>query len=598
MTGRRGRPRRLSGPAGATGAAFLLLAATGCGAPPPDALAPDLIYHGGKVVTVDPDFTIARAVAVRDGRIVAVGADAEVLALAGRRTERIDLGGRTVLPGFYDNHIHLGPGRELQEWEGGLVPAVPEWTRGVKTAAQLHEALRERATETPPGEWIRGGLTRMDFPNQTIPDRWDLDEAAPDHPVLLTRGPHTWLLNSRALELAGIGPETPSPEGGEVLKDDEGRPTGRLMDAAKRLAADVVPEEDAGAPLSDDAAIESMRRMLRRLVALGITSVNVAGIRPEGLGLVQELYERHGGELPRATVQIRGRPGYDAYDDLEVAVRETIEEIEALGWRSGLGSERLKMGAIKMSVDGGLSAPVFWSTEPYESRPDFTGVVRIPAESFAPVARRAHELGWQLGIHAMGDAAAVMVVDEIAGILGEMPREDHRHYLHHVAVKPPEETIRTMAENGIGVASQPAFTVGLGAYAVEALSGRREQTMNPTKSLLDEGVWVSWGSDSAPYGPLISIWTGVTRTGWDGDVYGPDEAVDVETAVRLHTLAPAYQTFDEDERGSIEPGKVADFVVLGEDILSVEPDRIREIPVEMVVIGGEVVHGDSRGEGS
>jgi len=380
-----------------------------------------------------------------------------------------------------------------------------------------------------------------------------------------------------------------------VLKDDRGRPTGRLMDAARRLAADVVPDEDEGDPMTRDEAVQSMRRMLRKLVALGITSVNVAGVRPDGLGLVQELYERHGPELPRATLQIRVRPGYDAYDDLDRAVRETIAEIEALGWRSGLGSERLKMGAIKMSVDGGLSAPVFWSTEPYESRPGFTGVVRIPAESFAPVARRAHELGWQLGIHAMGDAAAVMVVEELRKILEETPRVDHRHYLHHVAVRPPYATIRTMAEHGIGVASQPAFTVGLGAYAVEALSGEREATMNPTGSLLDEGVWVSWGSDSAPYGPLISIWTGVTRTGWDGEVYGPAEAVDVETGIRLHTLAPAYQTFDEEDRGSVEPGKVADFVVLGENILTVEPDRIREIPVEMVVIDGEIVHRGSGG---
>lgn len=190
----------------------------------------------------------------------------------------------------------------------------------------------------------------------------------------------------------------------------------------------------------------------------------------------------------------------------------------------------------------------------------------------------------------MGDAAVQMVVDQLERILTELPREDHRHYLHHVAVKPPPETIDKMARHNIGVASQPAFTVGLGSFAVESLAGRREATMNPTRSLLDAGVWVSWGSDGAPYGPRVTLWTGITRKGWDDRVYGAEEAVSREEAIRLHTWAPAYQTFLEKELGTIEVGKHADFTVVGEDILTMDADRIRYLPVVATIVGGRQIY--------
>ena len=289
-------------------------------------------------------------------------------------------------------------------------------------------------------------------------------------------------------------------------------------------------------------------------------------------------------------MQVRLSPGHDTYDDPEEGIRNSIAELESLGFRTGFGDDRLKLGAIKMSIDGGLSAPVFWSAEPYEGRPDFYGAIRIPADIFYPVAKRAHELGWQLGIHTMGDGAVEMVAEEMERILEETPRDDHRHYMHHVAVKPPQATIERMARNGIMVASQPAFTVGLGAFAVEALTDEREATQNPTRSLQEAGITVSHGSDSAPYGPLLTIWTAVTRKGWEGKVYGPEEAVTVEEAIHLHTVAPAYFNFDEDVKGSIQTGMLADFVVLSEDILAVEPDRIRDLVVERTYVGGKEVY--------
>ncbi len=551
---------------------------------------PDVVFYGGTVYTGLPGGDAVEAVAVLDGRIVAVGAAAEILGTANERTRRVNLDGNTMLPGLFDNHVHAGVGRGLlMDWKGGLISEVPEWVREASTIAGLQQAIEREAQRVGAGEWITGALSREVWPNQVLPTRADLDVAASSNPVLLTRGPHTTVLNSMALEAAGIDRTTTFPGGGHIGHDEDGEPNGRLYDSARRLATAVAPGSGRG-PKDEAEALMNLQTLLLQFASSGVTSVNVAGVRPDQLRYFQALYDQEGENLPRATLQIRIRPGFDAYDDLDLSVRDAIAEVEALGFVTGFGNDRLKIGAIKMSIDGGLSAPAYWSTEGYEDRPDYTGAIRIPAEAFYPVARRAHELGWQLGIHTMGDGAAVMVVDEIERILAELPRDDHRHYLHHVAVKPPQETIDKMARLGIGVASQPAFTVGLGAFAVESLAGDREATMNPTKSLLDAGIWMSWGSDGAPYGPRVTLWTGITRKGWDDRVYGPQEAVSREEAIRLHTLAPAYQTFAENEMGTIEVGKLADFTVVGEDIMTMDEDRIRYLPIISTIVGGREIY--------
>lgn len=571
---------------------LLILSTVGCraGTAGDASDGPDVVYHGGTIVTANEDFDVVEAVAVEDGRIVAVGSAADVRPHARSGTREVDLQGATMLPGFFDNHVHAGGGGgSLMEWKGGMISEVPSWLRGVTTNDELYEAIRAHAATLEPGEWVLGSLSREIWPNQTLPDRWELDEAVADRPVYLTRGPHTSIMNSRVLELAGITRDTEFIGGGEVGKDESGEPDGRLYDAARRLVADILPRDDDGGPVPFEEQIENLRHRMLEFASMGITSVNVASVRPRQLRLFQATYDRYGEELPRATLQLRLSPGYDTWDDLVEGVRVSIEELESLGFVTGFGNDRLRLGAVKMSIDGGLSAPVFWSLEPYESRPDFQGVIRIPAEAFYPVAKRAHELGWQLGIHTMGDGAVKMVVDEMERILAESPREGHRHYLHHVAVKPPPETIEKMARLDIGVASQPSFTVGLGSYAVEALAGEREATMNPTQSLLDAGIWVSWGSDGAPHGPRVALWTGITRRGWDDEVYGPGEAVSRQEAIRLHTWAPAYQTFSEDVTGSIEVGKYADFVILEENILTIEPDRIRYVPIVSTIVEGREI---------
>ncbi len=552
------------------------------------AAAPDVIFINADVYTGIPDEQLLKptAVGVRNGEIVYVGPTTGALTLASELTEVVDLQGAMLLPGLFDNHVHAGIGTSLlMEWEGGLISEVPTWVREARTIPDLQSAIMKEAERVGPGEWIIGALSREVWPNQILPTRSDLDVGTTANPVLLTRGPHTTVLNSAALELAGIDHTTTFPGGGHIGHDEDGEPNGRLYDSARRLATAVAPSAEQG-----EASIENLRALLLQFASSGVTSVNVASVRPDQLRHFQALYERDGEELPRATLQIRLRPGYDAYDDLDLSVRDAIAEMEGLGIVTGFGNDRLQIGAIKMSIDGGLSAPAYWSTEGYEDRPEYTGAIRIPAEAFYPVARRAHELGWQLGIHTMGDGAVEMVVEQLDRILTELPRDDHRHYLHHVAVKPSAEVMATMARHGIGVASQPAFTVGLGAFAVESLAGEREATMNPTNSLQDAGIWVSWGSDGAPYGPAVTLWTGITRKGWDGEVYGPEEAVSRAEAIRLHTWAPAYQTFNEQRVGMIKTGMLADFTVIGENFFTMDEDRIRYLPVLKTIVGGNIIY--------
>jgi predicted amidohydrolase YtcJ len=568
-----------------TSAAIAITAAL---AAPGWALAQPVIYHNAKIITVNPRAERAEAVAVADGRIVGVGTLTEVRAKAGAGARMVDLGGKSLLPGFYDNHIHLGS--PLQPWKyGGMIEEVPEWLRGADTLPKLQAAIAAQAARTPKGQWIVGEIPREEWPNTELPKRADFDKAAPDHPVAIGRGPHTLIVNTKALEAAKIT-RTTKPSGGEIVHDANGEPNGVILESARRVIWEAQPPEVRGGGLSADQQIANWNKFLVQLTSLGVTSVNVAGITPENLKHVQTLYDRHGANLPRMTVQLRLSPGYDRFNDPVEGVRVTLAQLDAIGDRSKIFTHpKLKMGAVKMSIDGGLSAPIFWSTREYENRPGFTGEVRIPDQTFAAVARRAHQLGWQLGIHTMGDAAVVMVVDEMEKIIKQQPRADHRHYLHHVAVLPPEATLAKMDRNDIHVASQPGFLLALGSYADEALEPEREATQQPSGSLLRKGIRVSYGSDAGPYGPITGIYAAVTRRGWNGVVHGPGEAVTVRDAIRMHTLEPAFFTFDETKQGSIEVGKVADFVVLDRDPLTVPSEDIQNLKVERTIIGGQEV---------
>lgn len=554
---------------------------------PLDGLAADVVYVNGKIATGNPRRNIVSAVGVRNGRIVAVGPDDTVRAAASSTTRVVDLGGRTVLPGFHDNHVHLGLGAAPDPHYIDLLDA--------KSVAEAVDAISRRAVQIPRGEWLRVDLPYTTayphpFPEDGLPTRGDLDRAAPQHPVYLTRGAYLTVVNSLALQKAGITTSTVTP-GGVIDRDASGALTGKLRGGQpRRLVTQAMPPLPVN---SADASMASLRKFLEGMLAVGVTSVNAAGIdltRADQWRLIQDVYARWGDRLPRLIVQPRISPGYDRFDDPKAGVATIIRELEATPYRTGWGNDRLKVGAIKIMVDGAFSGPNAWTIADYPTQPGFRGSLRVPEDALYPVVKRAHDLGWQLGVHAIGDAAIKLIVDVFDRVQTEHPREDARHYIHHFTMMPPDDTIAKMKRWGIIVASQPNWTYSKMQFLAEGLSGEALERAEPQQSVLDRGLRLSYGSDGMPYSPLLGIDCAVTRIGGDGRVRGPEERVGLQEAIRSYTIETAYLNFEEKDQGSLEIGKVADMVVLSSDIFTAAPGTIRAIGIERTIVAGEEVY--------
>ncbi len=443
----------------------------------------DLVLHNGKIVTVDEAFSIQEAVAVRDGRIVEVGGNDLVARYEAAQT--IDLQGKTVLPGFNDTHIHIrgNPIRQID-------------LRETSSIAQMQEQIRAKVGELGEGEWVTGyGWAEDDFAEQRMPTRADLDVAAPDNPVMLTRaGGHSAVVNSLAFQLAGITRMSPDPVRGIMERDARGELNGIIrerQDTVGRLVPRAMPEE------TRPSFIENLRDLLE----LGITSITHAGVEPEGYSEWENVYAQHGEELPRAKVQIRWAGA---------------ERMQSFGRKTGDGDERLGVGALKVFVDGGFTGPSAYTIDEYRSEPGFHGSLDIDPEELRTIVDEAHRMEWQMGFHAIGDAAIQLIVGYFAETLEASPREDHRHYLNHFTVRPPPAVMQTMAEHDIRITQQPNFTYTLEGRYVENLQEEHAAHNNPLRSPMDHGVFVALSSDVLPIGPMVGIYAAV-RGGHQGD---------------------------------------------------------------------------------
>ena len=546
--------RRAVGGRASAIAAGLGAALAGCADPP---VPVDLVLHGGPIAVVDDAFTVASAIAIDDGVVVAVGGAEVTDAYAGERT--IDLAGRVVVPGFNDTHTHIRGAARRHIALGG-----------VGSIAEVLQLVREKAEELGDGEWITGyGWSEDELAEGRRPLRDDLDAAAPDNPVILTRaGGHSAVSNSLALALAGVDETTPQPEGGVIERDASGRLNGVIRERqglVGRLVPDATPEE----------LRESHVAMLRDQLSLGITSLIQAGETPEGFAVWENIYAEHGRELPRAAVQIRW-----------VGARR----LAAFGGRTGDGDERLRVGAIKVLVDGGFTGPAAYTREPYRGETEYRGLLNVPEPELRALVDSAHALGWQLGFHAIGDAAIELTVDAFVDALERTGRDDHRHYLNHFTVPPPVHTLDLMARHGIAIAQQPNFTWTLEGRYAEHLDGDRLAHNNPVRTPMEHGIFVALGSDILPIDPMVGLYAAVTRRGMSGEVYGPDEAITIEEAIRGYTAHGAWLTFEEDRKGTLEPGMMADLVVLSENLLTLDPERIPDVEVELTVVGGSVLY--------
>lgn len=554
---------------GAVGAASL-----GCtSALEAQAQSADLVLFNGKIVTVDAAFSIRQAIAVKDGRIVAVGGNELRSQFPAARA--IDLHGRMVLPGFHDTHIHLG-GHSRRYID------LNETT----SLAELKQQVSDKARELGPREWITGaGWDEYHFSDgQKKPLRTDLDAAAPNNPVVLTRaGGHSSAGNSKALELADINRATPDPERGIIEKDENGEPNGIIRERSD-LYTRLVPK-DKPAEVRD-SFFENVHSQLRH----GITSVIQAGASVDS-GVVgsyaewEVLYAKHGADLPRASVQIQF-PG-------EAATGEA--KLKDFGRKTGDGNERLRIGSIgEMAADGGFTGPTAWSLEDYKGQPGFRGRAFLTPKQIHANIEAGHKLGWQFGVHAIGDAAIAMTVDALDQVLQAHPRDDHRHYLCHFTMLPPERTMQVMAKDKILIAQQPNFTYNLEQRYVDALEGQRLAKNNALTTPIKHGIFMAFGSDNLPIGPLTGLYAAVTRKGESGKAYGPEEAVSIKDAITMYTRSGAFITREEKIKGTLEPGKVADMVVLPEDLLAISPDKILGMKVDMTIVGGKILYDRSQ----
>lgn len=493
---------------------------------------------------------------MRDGRIVEVGGNDLVAKYSSRET--IDLEGKTLLPGFNDPHVHISgsPIREIDLTE-------------TTSIVELQQQVRAKAEQLGEGEWITGyGWSEDAFAELRKPTRRDLDEAASRNPVTLTRaGGHSAVVNSLAFELAGVTKDTPDPEGGILEKDDRGELNGIIRER-QGIVGRLVPRA------TRDETRPSFVQNLRDLLELGITSLSQAGVSTRGYEEWEVVYGEHGEQLPRANVQIRwGGP----------------EQMNAFGKKTGDGDERLRVGAVKVFVDGGFTGPSAYTIDPYRSEPGFYGSMALPEEELRTIIGQAHEMGWQMGFHTIGDAAIQLTVDYFVEALEALPRENHRHYLNHFTIRPPPEVMELMAEHNILITQQPNFTYTLEGRYVEYLEEEHAAHNNPLRSPMDHGVFVALSSDILPLGPMVGIYAAVTRKGESGTVFAADERLTMEEAIRGYTRNGAYITFEEDIKGTLEPGKLADMIVLSDDLLTIDPERILDVVVEMTIVGGRVV---------
>ncbi len=520
-------------------------------------VAVDTLLLNGKVVTMDAGATIASAVAIAGDRIVAVGGEELVDSHAADAV--VDLDGKVLLPGFIDTHTHIA-GRPRRHID----------LTGTRSIEELKAQVRAKADELGPGEWITGYGWSEDFMAELRrPLRDDLDAVAPDNPVMLTRaGGHSAVANALALASAGIDLTTPQPDGGVIERDDDGELNGIIRER-QDLVSYLIPK-----PAPEEVR-ESLIAALRDQLRLGITSLTHANASIDAYPEWEYVYRLHGQSLPRATVQV---------------FWEGTAAMNEFGQKSGDGNAHLKVGPIKIFVDGGFTGPAAYTKAPYRGEDEYRGKLSIAQDELRRIINEAHEAGWQLGIHAIGDAAIELTVDELVAALERTPRVDHRHYLNHFTVMPSSRTMQLMAEYGIAITQQPNFTYTLEGRYADYLDGDRLEHNNPLKSPMRHGVHVAISSDILPIGPMVGIYAAVTRKGLSGAVYAPDEALSVMEALKAYTLYGAYLTFEEGHKGSIEAGKLADLIVLDRDILTIEPDHIMNIELEQTWLGGKLVY--------
>ena len=529
----------------------------------------DLVITNARVRTMDERRPEAEAVAVIGNRIVAVGSDAEIKRLIGPATRAIDAGGRLILPGFNDAHVHFMSG-------GFQLSSVD--LRDADSPQEFAERIRRYSEKLPSGRWITGGdWDHERWPGAPLPTKELIDPFTKDRPVFVNRlDGHMALANSYVLKLAGITRQTPDPPGGEILRDPKtGEPTGILKDAAMSYVYRIMPEP------SFEEKLEAARRATEHAASLGVTSVQDVSAGAD-VGVYQVLLER--GELKTRIYAVSPLPQW--------------ERLRAVGVRAAFGSAMLRIGGLKGFADGSLGSTTALFFEPYKDAPNTRGLASDEMPRMLERVRGADRAGLQVMIHAIGDRANHEILSIYERVARENGERDRRFRIEHAQHIRPQDIPR-FARAGVIASMQPYHAIDDGRWAEKRIGPERIKTTYAFRALLDANATLAFGSDwtVAPLNPLLGVYAAVTRRTLDGknpNGWVPEQKITVEEAVRAYTVGSAYAEFAEKEKGRIAPGMLADMVMLSQDIFRIDPSEIEKTRVLLTIVDGRIVYSAER----
>jgi hypothetical protein len=549
---------------------------------------PDVIYYNAHVVTLWSVRPEAQAVAIAANRFLQIGTDSEIRKLAGPQTKQIDLHGKTVLPGLEDSHTH--PITSALSERDGPIPVM-------NSIAEIQAYIRKQAAALPPDRVIfvpKIYSTRLQ--DRRYPTRYEIDEAAPGRLAMTDNG-YASVVNSTILKQLNISSATPQPSDGKIIKDGKGEPTGLILGAPKLLA-----KYRESAPVTHADRVAGLIAMQKAYNQVGMTSTIDRGQNMEGFRVYQELRDAN-----RLTVR-----SYVTYlIDAKGTPQQVREEIARIPWVTGHGDEWFRVGSLKTIADGGILIGTAYLREPYGmntaiygySDPDYRGVLAVPRENLNVMAQEANRRGWQMTAHTTGGGATDALLDAYELTDREKSIRDRRFTVTHGNF-PNKDAIARAKKLGVVFDCQPAWLHFDAPTLKDVFGPARTADWMPLRSLLDAGIVVAGGSDHMirfdsrkainPYNPFFEMWMAITRRLADGSTLHPEQSVTRLEALRMWTLNGAYLSFEEKIKGSIEPGKLADMVVIDKDFLKCPVDEIKDIEALVTIVDGKVVYQAQR----
>ncbi|MED4018517.1 amidohydrolase [Sutcliffiella cohnii] len=538
----------------------------------------DLAFINGEVITVDEQNRVVECVAVKGNQIISTGTYNEIKHTITKDTQIIDLEGKSLLPGFIDAHVHF-------TIYGTNLLGVDCDSSNIHSIQDLLEAIEKKCEETPKGQWVRAtGFNEYNMAEQRYPTRDELDRISKEHPIIIIRTcNHFSFVNSKALEVANIDETTKDPNGGIFERHPNGKLTGKLIENAHMQIlefANYTPQEIR----------KGLQLASKEFIKAGITSVHDAGAYGDGADTFRVMQEA----VNAKDINVRIYAFVCSLTNSHLFVKKMSES----GAITGLGNKWFKIGPAKLFTDGASVGPTIATRESYTHDPNNFGLLYYSQEELNEILGNAHAKGFQLTAHAQGDLAIEMLLDCFEKALKEHPRENHRHRIEHAGIASPDLQ-RRMKELGVVPIPNPAF-IHVNGEKYREYYGDRVNVMYPCRDYIDHDIIAAYGSDAPVIAvdPLLGIHAAVNRQAWNGQPVGEQQKVNVLDAIRGYTINGAYASFEENLKGSIEVGKLADFVMLNDSILEYDKENIKDLQVILTVVDGEILYDANSQKGT